>query len=72
MHGLQSFVLTHPEKKSDSVLFILCLQYASNTFSKENSAISLEEWVLVFKVLTTATRKLRVKIQETFFFFFFF
>ena len=28
---------------------------------KQNSAISLEEWVLVFKVFTTATRQLRVK-----------
>ena len=27
---------------------------------KENSAISLEEWVLVLKVFTTAIRKLRV------------
>ena len=30
--------------------------------SKQNSAISLEEWVLVFKVFTTVTRKLRVKV----------
>ena len=29
---------------------------------KQNSAISLEEWVLVFKVFTTTTRKLRVKV----------
>ena len=33
----------------------------TSAFSKENSAIYLEEWVLVFKVFTTATRKLRVK-----------
>ena len=33
----------------------------SSAFSKENSAISVEEWVLVFKVFTTATRKFRVK-----------
>ena len=33
----------------------------TSVFSKENSAISLEEWVLVFKVFTTAT--LRVKWQ---------
>ena len=32
----------------------------TSAFSKENSVISLEEWVLVFKVFTTATRKLRV------------
>ena len=31
-----------------------------SAFSKENSAISLDEWVLVFKVFTTASRKLRV------------
>ena len=31
------------------------------SISKENSAISLEEWVLVFKVFTTATGTLRVK-----------
>ena len=34
-------------------------------FFKENSAISLEECVLVFKVFTTATRKLRVKPHYT-------
>ena len=33
----------------------------TSAFSKQNSVISLEEWVLVFKLLTTATRKLRVK-----------
>ena len=33
----------------------------TSTFSKENSAISLEEWVLVFKAFTTATRELRDK-----------
>ena len=32
----------------------------TTAFSKENSAITLEVWVLVFKVFTTATRKLRV------------
>ena len=33
----------------------------TSAFSKENSAISLEEWVLVWvKVFTTATRKWRV------------
>ena len=31
-------------------------------FSSQNSAISLEEWVFVFKVFTTATRKLGVKV----------
>ena len=30
-------------------------------FSEENSAFPLEEWVLAFKVFTTATRKVRVK-----------
>ena len=40
----------------------MLLTYA---FSKENSAISLEEWVLVFKVFTTATRRLRVKDKVT-------
>ena len=33
----------------------------TSAFSKENSAVSLEEWVLVFKVFTTATRKIRDK-----------
>ena len=33
----------------------------TSAFLKENSAISLEEWVLVFKVSTTAIRRLRVK-----------
>ena len=33
-----------------------------SAFSKENSPISLKEWVLVFKVFTTATRKLGVKV----------
>ena len=33
----------------------------TSSFSKQNSAISLEEWVLVFILFTTATRKLRVK-----------
>ena len=62
MHSLQSFVSTHSEE-SDNVFFILCLQYqmlATFAFSNQNSVISLEEWVLVFRLLTTATRKLRV------------
>ena len=33
----------------------------NSAFSKQNPAISLEEWVLVFKVFTTATSKLRVR-----------
>ena len=36
----------------------------TSAFSKENSAISLEEWVLVFKVFTLATRKLRVNLED--------
>ena len=36
---------------------------STSGFSKENSAISLEECVLVLKVFTTATRKFRVKIR---------
>ena len=62
MHGLQSFVLTHSEE-SDSLLFILCLQNQmplTPEFSEENSAISLEECVLVFEVFATATRKLKL------------
>ena len=35
--------------------------FLTSAFSKGNSAISLGEWVLVLKVFTTATRKLRVK-----------
>ena len=64
VHSLQSFVSTHSEE-SDSLLFIHCLQQQmllTSTFSKGNSAISLEEWVLVIKVSTTATRKLRVNM----------
>ena len=34
----------------------------TSAFSKQNSAISLEEWVLVLKVFTTATRKLGVNV----------
>ena len=34
--------------------------FLTSAFSKENSDISLEEWFLVFKVFTTATRKLGV------------
>ena len=62
VHGLQSFVSTHSEE-GDRLLFILCLQQQmllTSAFSKQNSAISLEEWVLVFKVFTTDTRQLRV------------
>ena len=44
----------------------------TSAFSKQNSAISLEEWVLVFTVFTTATRRLRVNQLLHFFFFFFF
>ena len=61
MCGLQSFVSIHSEE-SDSLLFILCLlqqMFLASAFSEENSAASVEEWVLVlvFKVFTTATRK---------------
>ena len=64
VHDLQSFVVTHSEE-SDSLLFILCLQQMllTSAFLKDNSAISLEEWVLVFKVFTTATRKLRINLS---------
>ena len=34
----------------------------TSAFSKQNSVISLEEWVLVFKLFTTTIRKLRVKL----------
>ena len=67
VHSLQSFTSTWFEE-SDSVLFILWLQWQillTSTFSKENSAISLEEWVLVFEVFTSATGKLRVKVPAT-------
>ena len=33
----------------------------TSALSKQNSAISLEEWVLVFKMFTTATRMFKVK-----------
>ena len=33
----------------------------TSAFSKEISGTSSDEWVLVFKVFTTATRKLTVK-----------
>ena len=36
----------------------------TSAFTKENSAICLEEWVLVFKVFTTATRRLRVNYSH--------
>ena len=36
----------------------------TSALSKENSAISTEEWVLMCKVFTTATRKLRVKLKK--------
>ena len=64
MHGLQTFIWTH-SKGYDSLLFILCLQeqmLLTSAFSKENSAISLEESVLVFRVFTTATRNLIIII----------
>ena len=63
MHGLQRFVLTHSEE-SDSLLFILFVNnkfLLTSAFLKENSAITIEECVLMFKVFTTATRKLEVK-----------
>ena len=44
----------------------------TSVFSKENSAISLEEWVLVFKVFTTAKMKLIVNHMHACFCFFFF
>ena len=64
VHGLQSFVLTQSEE-SDSVFFIFCLQWQmrlASAFSKEISAISVEEWVLVFKVFTTATRRVKIPV----------
>ena len=67
VHGLQSFVSTHSEE-SDSLIFILCLQLQmllTSAFSKENSAISSEECVLVFKLLTPATRRLTVNVPAT-------
>ena len=36
----------------------------TSTFSKENSTFSLDECVLLFKVFTTAARKLRVKMDN--------
>ena len=63
VHGLQSSVSTHSEKR-DSVLFTLSLQQQlllTSALSKQNSVISLEEWDLVLKLFTTATRKFRVK-----------
>ena len=66
VHGLQSFISTQSEK-SGNVLFILCLRQHilfTSAFSKLNSVISLEEWVLLFKLFTTATRKLRVKNRK--------
>ena len=67
VHGSQSFVSTHSEE-SDSLLFILCLQQQkllTSAFLKENSAISLEECVLVFQVFTTAVRRSRVEDGAT-------
>ena len=49
VQGSQSFNLIHSER-SDSLVFIMCLQeqmLLTSVFSKENSAISLKEWVLV-------------------------
>ena len=60
MHGLHSFVSTHSEE-SGTVLFVLSLQLQmllTSAVLKEKSVISLEEWVLVFRLFT---RKLRVK-----------
>ena len=34
----------------------------TSAFSKQNSVISWEEWVLVFKLFTTASSKLRVNV----------
>ena len=36
----------------------------TTAFLKQNSAISLEEWLLVFMLSTTATRKLTVQYQQ--------
>ena len=61
VHSLQSFISTHSEE-SDSLLFVLCLHLqilVTSAILKENSAISLEERVLVFTVFTIATRKLK-------------
>ena len=58
VHGVQCFVQTHSEE-SDSVLFIPSLQQhmlLASAFSKQNSAISFEESVLVFILFTTSTR----------------
>ena len=60
VQGLQSFVSTHSEE-SCSGLFILYLELQmllTSAFLKQNSVISLEKWVLVFRLFT---RKLRVK-----------
>ena len=54
----------HILEKSDSVLFTLSWQQwmlLTCAFSKQNSVISLEEWALVLKLFTTATRMSRVK-----------
>ena len=66
VHGLQNFVSTHYDG-SGSVLFILCLQQQrplTSAFSKQISVICVEEWVLVCKLFTTATKKLRVNTQD--------
>ena len=66
VHGLHSFVLTHSEE-GDSVLFILCLQQQmllASALTKQHSVISLQEWVLVLELFTTATRKLRFKFDS--------
>ena len=59
VHSLQSFFTTHSQVCfSSSVCSSKC--FLTSAFFKENSAIWLEEWVLVFKLFTTATRRLRV------------
>ena len=68
VHGLQSFVWTYSKKKKVTVCFSPCLQYhmlLASTFSKQNSVISLEDWVLVLILFTTATTKLGVNAQST-------
>ena len=68
VHGLQSFLLTH-SGKNDSVLFTLSSRkqmLLTSAFSKQNSVISLEEWVFVFKLFTIAIRKLKVKFDRVY------
>ena len=65
VHGIQSFVSTHSEKKSDSMLVISfqSQMLLTSAFSQQNSAISVEQSVLVFVLFTTTTRKLRVDVN---------